>query len=73
MRSDNKGKRLPMENLRKNHWGGRGRKVVRGSFPISSPDLNPTTEDTTNFSKWQALTWTMQQEGYGGTQGNIGG
>ena len=51
MRSDNKGKRPPMEKLRKNHWGGRGRKVVRGFSPISSPDLNPTTEDTTKFSK----------------------
>ena len=44
--------------------------------PRSSPDLDPTTDDTTKTfqSKPYPGRWNkMQQEGFEGTQGNTGG
>ena len=73
MRSDNKGKNLPMEIQRKTTGGGLGRSCWGASCPPPLLLSTPSTEVTTKYSKRQVLTWTMQQEGYGGTQGNIGG
>ena len=62
-----------LEKLRKNHWGGWGGEVVWVSSPLSSSTLDPTSEDTTKTFQEQALSWTMQQEGFEGTQGNTEG